>query len=54
MSNAYFPMKLIDVCMKYNNLIYRLVLQNNIQQTARVWENKSISKMISMEPFSGD
>ena len=40
--------------MKYNNLIYRIVLQNNIQQMSRVWENESVSKMISMEPFSGN
>ena len=30
------------------------VLQNNIQQKLRVWENESVSKMISMEPFSDD
>jgi hypothetical protein len=40
--------------IKHDILIYRLALQNNIQQKSRVSENKNVSKMISMEPFSGN
>jgi hypothetical protein len=45
---------LVSFLIKHDILIYRLALQNNIQQTSRVWENESFSKMISMQPFSGD
>ena len=40
--------------IKHDILIYRLVLQNNIQQKSRVSENENVNKIISMEPFSGD